>query len=326
MNKVSIYLLKILRKVYQKINQQPFKFARGIQEEEQASTILIEQLLADKPCMIARLGSTELTCLLNYLSIKENKNKYLKYIKGECEPFWWNQNIMTQMQNWSGFFPADQAHLTRFCELMLQDLKDVDILGSWLSEEEQVDIYRVNDSLNVHLRLLEPFWSKKPWTLALKGKKVLVVHPFNETIEAQYKKRTLLFEKEVLPEFELSTIKAVQSLGGDSEFKTWFEALDFMKAEIDKVDYDVCLIGAGAYGFPLAAHVKQSGKKAVHLGGALQLLFGIKGNRWEDPNYGVKEWGINRGSYSNLMNKHWVRPGEIDKPKNAQQVEGACYW
>lgn len=49
-----------------------------------------------------------------------------------------------------------------------------------------------------------------------------------------------------------------------------------MKDEIDKRDYDIALIGCGAYGFPLAAHIKRSGKKAVHLGGALQLLFGIK--------------------------------------------------
>jgi hypothetical protein len=99
-----------------------------------------------------------------------------------------------------------------------------------------------------------------------------------------------------------------------------------MKAEIDKQDYDVCLIGCGAYGFHLAAHIKRSGKKAVHLGGSLQLLFGIKGKRWEDPNYGVKEWGIPFGSYSELINRDWVRPGDVYKPKNADKVEGACYW
>ena len=159
--------------------------------------------------------------------------------------------------------------------------------------------------------------------------KVVVVHPFAETIEQQYLKREFLFNnKEVLPNFKsLNVIKAVQTLGeGDTRFKDWFEALDYMKTEIDKMDYDVCLIGCGAYGFHLAAHVKRSGKKGIHLGGALQLLFGIKGKRWEDPNYGVKEWGIPSGLYSNLMNEYWVRPGENDRPKNAEKVEGACYW
>lgn len=130
-----------------------------------------------------------------------------------------------------------------------------------------------------------------------------------------------------MPQFQLTTIKAIQSLGDENtDFKDWFEALDYMKAEIDKVDYDICLIGCGAYGFHLAAHVKRSGKKGFHYGGSLQLLFGIKGKRWEDPNYGVKEWGISHGFYSNLMNDNWIRPGDLNKPKNAQKVEDACYW
>lgn len=86
-----------------------------------------------------------------------------------------------------------------------------------------------------------------------------------------------------MPDFDLITIKAVQSLGGGEQFQSWFDALDWMKAEIDKHDYDICLIGCGAYGFPLAAHVKRLGKKAFHLGGALQLVFGIRGRRWENP-------------------------------------------
>jgi hypothetical protein len=100
-----------------------------------------------------------------------------------------------------------------------------------------------------------------------------------------------------------------------------------MEDEIDKHEYDVCLIGCGAYGMPLAAHVKRQGKKAVHLGGVLQLLFGIKGNRWEDPYYAVKEWGVPVGAYANLVNRpYWIKPGEYGRPKNADNVEGACYW
>src|SRR5690606_28576019 len=111
---------------------------------------------------------------------------------------------------------------------------------------------------------------------------------FNKTIEEQYfKKRTLLFkDQRVLPEFKsLETIQAVQTIAGNnSEFNNWFEALDWMKKEIEKKDFDIAIIGCGAYGFPLAAHVKRLGKKAIHLGGATQLLFGIKGKRWTDRN------------------------------------------
>jgi hypothetical protein len=90
-----------------------------------------------------------------------------------------------------------------------------------------------------------------------------------------------------------------------------------MKSEIDKTEYDICIIGCGAYGLPLAAHVKRMGKKSIHLGGVTQLLFGIKGKRWEE--YIV--W-----PYMNLFNEHWIRPGERSSVKNGNSVEGGCYW
>jgi hypothetical protein len=93
-----------------------------------------------------------------------------------------------------------------------------------------------------------------------------------------------------------------------------------MIAEIDACEFDICLIGCGAYGFPLAAHVKRMGKKAVHLGGSLQLLFGIKGKRWENPNYNEVY------NYSNLINEHWVYPSLHETPQHASKVEEACYW
>ena len=99
-----------------------------------------------------------------------------------------------------------------------------------------------------------------------------------------------------------------------------------MENEIDKHNYDICIIGCGAYGFHLAAHVKRTGKKAVHLGGATQMLFGIKGNRWEDPDYAFPEVNVPAGWYLRLINDSWVKPNPSSRPKNADSVEGACYW
>jgi hypothetical protein len=170
----------------------------------------------------------------------------------------------------------------------------------------------------VVLEDLEPFFCERPWTHALAGLKVLVVHPFEETIRSQYAKRSLIFPDGLLPDFELQTIRAVQSLLGEpTPFRDWFDALNHMKKEIDRRDFDVCLIGCGAYGLPLAAHVKRMGRKAIHLAGATQLLFGIIGARWED--YIVYP-------YMNLMNEHWVRPAAHERPKNASAMENACYW
>jgi hypothetical protein len=99
-----------------------------------------------------------------------------------------------------------------------------------------------------------------------------------------------------------------------------------MKDEIDKREYDICLLGCGAYGFPLAAHIKRRKKKAFHLGGVLQLLFGIKGNRWVNNPIHEMNSGLPIGSYVNLMNEYWIRPANQLISKNAEQVENSCYW
>ena len=116
---------------------------------------------------------------------------------------------------------------------------------------------------------------KNSWFNTLKNKKVLVIHPFEKSIKSQYKK---LSQADIMPKFQkLSFIKAVQSvgLGGDARFNDWFEALDYMKKQIKKQDFDVAIIGCGAYGFPLASYVKELGKQGLHTGGATQLLFAI---------------------------------------------------
>ena len=331
MNNITIIILKALRKGYQRIFVPAAPpYDRGITDPDEASKVIYDLLASGKPCMIARYGSTELLALTNYLGVVDKHRSVCKYIQGKQFAWWWEDNVKDQMTRWSGFFPSTDENLMKFGELMVEDSKQVDVLGSWIDNERFMQPYMSSALQKIHLHVLEPFWSCKPWSRVLHGKRIVVVHPFAATINTQYQKsrRNLFDNQNVLPEFSsLRLVKAVQSLGGDNScFKNWFEALEWMKNEIDKEDYDVCLIGCGAYGFPLAAHVKRAGKQAVHLGGALQLLFGIRGNRWEDPNYGVKEWGIVQGLYSNLMNEYWVRPSENEKSNNAKAVEGGCYW
>ena len=330
MKKIEIITLKALRKIYGKLfATKSSTYDRGITDPDKVSEQIYNLLASGKPCMIARYGSTEMLAITNYLGVTAKHHSALKYIQGKQFAWWWEDNVKDQMTRWSGFFPSTEENLMKFGEMMVEDSKLLDILGSWLPDE---DILKKNYNLGfqyVSLRNLEPFWSKQPWTSYLEGKRVVVVHPFAESIKNQYDNyRDKIFEDpKVLPTFSsFRVVKAVQSLGGESNFQTWFEALDYMKKEVEREDFDVCLIGCGAYGFPLAAYVKRMGKQAIHLGGALQLLFGIKGSRWENPNYGVKEWGIPYGSYSSLINEFWVKPLIKDTPKNAKQVEGACYW
>jgi len=324
-NKLIFNFSRLLRKIYRLFKKQGRKKV-DFKSSSIASKLMYDFVISNKTGMIARFGAIELAVIVNYIGVKNKHINWFSYIQDK-EPDWcWNQSLINQLSTNAGFFPPVVAKVEQFCELMLHDKKYVDILGSWLEREKfLLDDMKVK---KVHLWFLEPFWSANPWTYALKDKKILVVHPFVKTIVKQYQNREKLFaNKDILPTFRsLDTIKAVQGISKDKDkFNDWFEALEYMKSEIDKIDYDICLIGAGAYGFPLAAHVKRQGKMGIHMGGALQLLFGIRGKRWEDPNYGVSS-GAKRNAYVDLVNEYWVRPNEDEKPEGADKVEGGCYW
>lgn len=267
-----------------------------------------EELTENKPFMIARYGSTEATIMYQALgvecgAIKEVKDKYFN-------------NLM----NLSGFFPNNKNLIARWLELMKSASSSVDILCYWETgyQEYLVDKCCKDDVVLTDLDCLQPFWSEHPWTASLKGKKVLVIHPFAETIISQYNKREYIWKNpDILPDFTLYTVKAVQTLAGtqDDRFETWFDALDWMFNEGMKYDFDVAIVACGAYGMPLAAKFKKAGKQAIHWGGMSQIWFGIKGGRWD-----------NNPRVNQFYNESWVRPGENEKISGQNKVEGACYW
>ncbi|MCG8310838.1 MAG: hypothetical protein MI975_25845 [Cytophagales bacterium] len=265
------------------------KYVKLLQERA-CDDIICDMLNARKPFMLTRYGSTEFRNIIRDDSF----------------------DILCLL---AGFFPNDITLLKEFRRIYLECSKNIDILAVWNYKnyfKKKKELIR-NFSNIEHIAPLSIVDPGKKWIKFLADKKILVIHPFKKTIEYQYQKREKIG---MIPEFKkLEVIRAVQTIAmnEDSRFKSWFEALDFMKSEIEQKDFDIALIGCGAYGLPLAAHVKSMGKTAIHIGGALQIFFGIKGKRWE--------------RYSDIeFNKYWISPLPEDQVENMFKVENGAYW
>lgn len=267
---------------------------------------IYNRLNVKEPCMIARIGTTEMRAINAYFAhqlLHTNK----------CPM----KNI-EDLRRYCGFFPAEEEAFVRWMQCYLESSNEVDVFGVFGKHAEDYFLkYYVKDATLIKLRALEPYYHENPWSAALKGKKIVVVHPFSDSIQKQYLKREFLFQnKDVLPEFELHTIKAVQTLAGNTAgFSSWFDAMDYMKEEIRKVEFDIAILGCGAYAFPLAAYIKKLGKKSIVTAGATQILFGIRGARWDD-----------HPVISKLYNDYWIRPDLSETPEGANKVENGCYW
>jgi hypothetical protein len=96
---------------------------------------------------------------------------------------------------------------------------------------------------------------------------------------------------------------------------SWEEAVAYVVGNVMNTGARIVLIGCGGLGMIIANELKKRGKICIVMGGAIQVLFGIKGGRWK-----------NHGVISKLWNEEWVYPSAEETPGAAWAVENSCYW
>ncbi|MCR5062316.1 MAG: hypothetical protein K6A89_03450, partial [Treponema sp.] len=215
----------------------------------------IFNLLESKfPVFITRFGSVELNTINEYLKAKKREEK--THTKNKTINFY-SENTFSSMHKNAGFFPVTKENLDSFAQLYLDSIKNIDCCGVWFNDGEASVLKNgAGSALLVELGCLNSWLYKNPYTGILRGKKVLVIHPFENTILSQIKNRERIFEDQnVLPDCEIKIIKAPQTIAGNTDgYSSWFEALEATKKKIDEVDFDIALLGCGAYGLPLGAY------------------------------------------------------------------------
>lgn len=276
-------------------------------EDEEGNKILKEVIMNNEPSLIARYGETELRTVF--------------YVKEE--PYRLNKlrHASYDICNNAGFFPRKLSSINSFANVYLQAAGQIDYLARFMWDNEEYLTKKYNKKVKgvFNASILDMTYLESNWIEALEGKKVLIVSPFTASIVEQYKKRERIFNKDnkSLPVFDLKVVKAVQSIGGKGVegYKTWFDALHYMENRIKAEDFEIALLGCGAYGLPLSALIKQMGKTAIYMGGCLQLMFGIIGKRWES-----------RPNVIKYYNEYWIHPSEKEIPPSYKDVEDGCYW
>ena len=285
------------------------KFIGTLVLDPQAGNDRIAQLLEEgRPRAIGKMGASELGGLRRFEGRKGTD--------GLCRS--WGAH-RTRLSLNAGIYPDDDGTLSRFCPCYSEALGALDLMAVWYHRGERrlVSTYAPTSTL-ASLTALEPFYHQRPWSRHLARKRVLVISPFSASIKNQYERRDDIWRNkpDVLPGFSLDTLRCPLSAElVKPAFPDWFAALNDMQQEMDRRQYDVLIVGAGAWSLPLVAHAKSRGKWAIHLGGATQLLFGIRGGRWDGNSF-----------LQTMYNDAWVRPGAADRPASLSRVENGCYW
>jgi hypothetical protein len=229
----------------------------------------------------------------------------------------YSEILRRQMLDNVGVHPTDPATLDAFCACLVDAADHLDVLAARGHPGEMDIVRRVRGRTLVRLQSYESWLYQRPWSAALEGKRVLVITPFAQSVRAQFLRRSQVWrDPSVLPEFDLRVVRMPLSPGlVTPQHKDWRERLDDILQQCESAPYDVLLVGAGGLSLPLVAHAKARGKVGFHLGGHMQILFGVMGKRWDKDRVLL-----------GLQTDAWVRPSGDEAPSTVTKVEQGCYW
>ncbi|NES07418.1 MAG: hypothetical protein F6K22_34275 [Okeania sp. SIO2F4] len=299
----------------------------GMISAQELNDKIYDSIQKSFPFLAGKVGSNELLVCLWHL-------KWRLWTRLGIKLSW---NRTQYLEVGAGIFPWTPESYHKYATAFMTALGDIDNLGIWHNEGEMKLVSAFAPQAKIgYFHGLEPYLvSDKPWSQALENKTVLVVTSFAETLTKQIPKLSNVWIKyedkngqTLIPKSTKFTIVKFP-YGFDPEIQekygSWENILATVMAEIKQQNFDIALLGCGGYSLLLGTKIKKMGKLAIHLGGATQILFGIRGSRWEE-----KPWFLEN------INDYWTYPLAEDKPgKKAMENRArlihkpndlACYW
>ena len=271
---------------------------------EYSNSVLTSRLIDHDPFFVSRCS--------------DSVTKTSMYVDQRKNP---TQSMVAQMKTHDGLYHTTNDQLIQLCGVYNKAISRADIMAIFpgLYENEQTYYLKKHPHIKtIHNRALEPFYIKsdEKWSKLLKNSRVLVVSSFVESYKQQLDSGFLL-DNVWHDQQQFIFYKTFNTLAGNHIHTSSLETFNIMKQDITDIadQFDVALVSCGGYGLPLCDHIHTQLKKtSIYVGGALQLLFGVLGNRW-----------VNNTVVGSLLNgyKGFIRPKEIP---NQQLIESGCYW
>ena len=302
---------------HQNKNHQNDKYNK-IKNVSESNKMLINIIKNNNPFSIVRMGwGPETTLTVSYM--------YHNFFnENELHPFYktlYNAGIYTKNK--------DLNMIKLFCKYYDKAIKESDMILSFSKTDKSIsycqNLYASNYRKNqLDHTVLNPtniiIKNETPWTHYLKGKKILIINPFIQSIKKQLDNNFKLMHNNIFLENQhFCFYKPFQTIAGNHIHENWFETFKIMCREIQNIDFDIALLSCGGYGLPLCSFIKEYlNKQAIYVGGELQMWFGVLGKRW----------GENLFWQEIIKNcpSTFIRPSGDEICKNLNTIEGGCYW
>lgn len=264
------------------------------------------------PCFIGRIAGIELQIAYDLM-------------KGSLHEIVRDQE---ELENNAGIHIQHRRSLPEYVSQLLNAYDHCTLIAEWdrngavyeiTGKGQELIAERTPHIPKINALSLEPYYSlNNTWMNSLKGKRILVIHPFKSSIEKQIPQLSLLFpNRSWFEDCSFQVMMPPMTMAGNHGGRDWQDELSLFYERLDEVDeFDVALVAAGGYGMLISDHIVTKHKRSVlYIGGALQIFFGIIGKRW-----------FTNPDIMKLVTDDWIRPSSMERPPNHTKVERGCYW
>jgi len=278
-------------------------------------------LKSNDSCLIGRNGSLELEVILFFM---HSRSKDIPY----------PAQMLKKLELHAGIFPSTTTSVDTWCKAYIEALKICTaVVEGWYAPlaSQEIKLHSLiipSTTDRIYLRNLEPYYVKPElrWSNYLAEKKVAIINSFAETcVQQTYLAYGIwgTHYESILPSsttwIPIQTYYAPALAEGKAEWPahidSWLDAVQYIVQCTLQSEASVAIIGCGGLGMIIGAELKRNGLQVIVLGGATQILFGIKGQRW-----------LTHPVISSFFNNAWTTPPESSIPKGAHKIEGGCYW
>jgi hypothetical protein len=231
--------------------------------------------------------------------------------------------------NQMGIFPAECKFYLKFNRFYVDHVRNLDCLGVcfYPGELEIIRYYGLKNKF-LYYPQQEPDRSSPSdvnncYLQYFRDKRLLIVCPFAELLKQRATKEIFegVWSKTGKKWFYPKSVEALEFPYGFSAethktYRTVFDLFDDTKAKLHRKEFDVALIAAAGLAIPIASYIKSKGKIAIDLGGHLQIIFGVIGQRWRN----LDDWK------RDYFNEYWIDMPVKYKPKETAVCDNGAYW
>jgi hypothetical protein len=275
-------------------------------DDSKITNFILDKMNDDNGFFLGRIGGGDYNALLDYYINggdinKINFNELFNNVSNFNGYFDKEKNIDIKKKNFEIYLKSlEHSYLNSEC---LSNPCEVIENGLEINKKNKFNKYICKDKKLIkyyYIEAIMPFL--KDFKIFAEGKKVLIISPFSKTIEHQFQYKNLLINNYEYPDFTLLTYNTPITYNNKDDnldfIKTnnWLEQSELMANEINNIDFDIALLSCGSYAVYLGNFISEKmNKKAIYIGGPLNVFFCIKGERYTNSQF-----------YLDMMNNKYI--------------------